>query len=186
MSANKLKSPLQIEEEVAEKIRQKQLKKQPDPVISANKLRTPVVEEKADVEEEVAEAKTESEPKPKKKTSAASRGLIKAMNLFGIFERNQIVNAMPFILFISCLIMIYIANSYYAEGVIRDIDKLKVDLKEKRAEYISTKARLMYQSKQSEVARALLPTGVKESTEPPKKIFVTTEAEGKKGGKSGN
>ena len=178
MSANKLKDPLKIEEEVAEKIKQKQLKKQPAKVISVNKLR-----EKSEEKTVEAEEVTENEApvqKPKKKNSNITKRFIKAMNVFGIFERNQIVKAMPFILFLTVMIMFYIANSYYAEGVVRDIDKIKVDLKERRAEYISTKSMLMYQSKQSEVAKALLPTGVKESTEPPKKIFVKAQTESKK------
>ncbi|MBL0102678.1 MAG: hypothetical protein IPP51_02225 [Bacteroidetes bacterium] len=62
---------------------------------------------------------------------------------------------MPFILFVSVLTMGYIANSYYAERVIRDIDRTKNELKERHAEYISTMSRLMYQSKQSEVANQL-------------------------------
>jgi Tfp pilus assembly protein PilP len=186
MSANKLKSPLQIEEEVAEKIKLKQQKKPvAKAILSENKLREPV-EEKIDVAvKEEDQEKVQAAPKPKKKNSSASRGLIKVMNLFGFFERNQIVNAMPFILFITGLIMVYIANSYYAEGVIRDIDKIKVELKESRAEYISTMSRLMYQSKQSEVAKSLLPAGIKESTEPPKKIFYNPET-GKKKHTDGN
>lgn len=180
MSANKLKSPLQIEEEVAEKIKaQQQQKKQRVRTLSENLLRESAAE-KVDKTEEVKEEKAEPVEKPKRKPSNTSRKFIKAMNIFGFFERNQIVHAMPFILYVTGLLMIYIANSYYAEGVVRDIDKLKVDLKERRAEYISTMSRLMYQSKQSEVAKLLLPTGVKESVEPPKKIFVNEKVDSKK------
>ena len=138
------------------------------PRISKNEMREPVAEA-------VAPEEVKAEPvkaKPRKKNTKASRNLVRFMNSFGIFERNQIVNAMPFILFLTVLIIGYIANSYYAERVIREIDKSKVDLKERRAEYISTMSRLMYQSKQSEVAHSLQATGLKESTEPPKKIFV--------------
>lgn len=188
MSANKLKTPLQIEEELAEKIKQKQLKKQPEKPLSENKIREKKeVKSEEEEQEEVKEGdgSPEAAPKPKRKSNGASRGLIKAMNLFGLFERNQIARAMPFILFITGLIMFYIANSYYAEGIIRDIDKMKVDLKERRAEYISTMSRLMYQSKQSEVAKSLEPYGVKESTEPPHKIIVSTPKE-KKENEDGN
>lgn len=181
MSANKLKSPLQIEEEVAEKIKQKQQqpKKQPVKPLSENALREPVAE-KADKKEAIASVVPAEETKAKRKPANASRKLIKMMNVFGFFERNQIVNAMPFILFVTCLILFYIANSYYAEGVVRDIDKIKVDLKERRAEYISTMSRLMYESKQSEVAKSLLPTGIKESTNPAHKIFMNTKVDQKK------
>ena len=45
-------------------------------------------------------------------------------------------------------------------------------MKEKRAEYISTKSKLMYYSNQSEVAKALELYQIKESTRPPFKIVV--------------
>jgi hypothetical protein len=130
--------------------------------MSENKIKEVILEE-----EPVAEA-----PKRVKRPAKSSRSLLKMMNLFGIFERNQIVNAMPFILFVSFLLVIYIANSYYAEKIIRNIDSTKKVLKERRAEYISTMSTLMYNSKQSEVARALQSDEIKETTEPPKEIFV--------------
>ncbi len=111
--------------------------------------------------------------KPGKKTSSkVSRNIIRFMNMFGFINRNQVVHAMPFILFITVLIIGYIGNSYYAEHIIREIDKKKTDLKEKRAQYISVMSRLMYQSNQSEVAKALEPFEIKENTEPPGKIFI--------------
>jgi hypothetical protein len=97
------------------------------------------------------------------------------MQVFGIFEREQVVKLMPFILFLTFLILIYIGNSYYAERTIRQIDKAKVELKEKRAEFISTSSELMFRTKQSEVAKAIAPEGLKESVEPQKKIMVATD-----------
>ena len=64
---------------------------------------------------------------------------------------------MPFILYVTLLIMCYIANSYYSERIIRDIDKTKAELKEKSAEFITLRSQLMYSSKQSEVAAAVAP-----------------------------
>lgn len=115
------------------------------------------------------------EPKPRKRSSRGARSFIRFMNLFGVFDRNQIVKSMPFILFVTLLIIGYIANSYYAERVIREIDHTKNELKEKRAEYISTKSELVSQSKQSEVARSLEAAEVKESTEPPKKLIMKAQ-----------
>ena len=130
---------------------------------------------KEEVQEEVV-----PEPKPKKRSSRPARRLIKMVNVFGVLDRNQIVHAMPFILFVTMLIIGYIANSYYAERVIREIDKTKTELKEKRAEYISTKSMLMNNSRQSQVAGALESVNIKETTEPPKMIIVTDPAGKKK------
>ena len=129
-----------------------------------NKIKEPVV-----LEEIIEEAPL----KKKKSPSRSSRNFIRFINMYGIFNRNQVVHMMPFILFLSLLIIGYIDNSYYAEGIIREIDQTKTDLKERRAEYISTMSRLMYQSNQSEVAKVLMPFQVKETTEPPQKIFIT-------------
>ena len=101
-----------------------------------------------------------------------ARRYIRFLNVFGIFNRHQIVHAMPFILFLTVLVLFYIGNSYYAERTIREIDKIKNDMKEKRAEFISTKSDLMFHSKQSEVAKAIQTMQIKEATEPSRKLLV--------------
>ncbi|MEO8087388.1 MAG: FtsL-like putative cell division protein [Bacteroidota bacterium] len=114
----------------------------------------------------------EEAPKKKKRSSKSARKFLKIMHVFGIFNRNQVVKLMPFILFLTVLILFYIGNSYYAERTIREINSVKNDLKEKRAEFISTSSELMFRTKQSEVAKAIAPMDIKESTEPQKKITV--------------
>jgi hypothetical protein len=126
-------------------------------------------------EKKVVEKPVEQVKAKKKTNSAASRNIIRLMNMFGIFNRDQVVHAMPFILFLTILIIGYIGNSYYAEHVIREIDKKKTDLKEKRAQYISIMSRLNYQSNQTEVAKALEAYEVKENTQPQEKIFIKDE-----------
>jgi len=119
------------------------------------------------------------EPPKKKRSTKSARKFLKIMHVFGIFNRNQVVRMMPFILFLTVLILFYIGNSYYAERTIREINKVKNDLKEKRAEYISTSSELMFRTKQSEVAKAIAPMAIKESTEPQKKITVATAEKNK-------
>lgn len=80
-----------------------------------------------------------------------------------------------FVFFLAALALVYIANSYYAEGMSRKIDDLNQELKELHYEYISTKSELMQQTKQSEIAKKLKNSGLKESTEPVKKLIIKTE-----------
>jgi len=134
--------------------------------MAENKMKDPVPEPAPEVKEVHAK---------KKRSSRPARKLIRMMNVFGIFDRNQLVHAMPFILFITGLIMFYIGNSYYAESTIRKIDKIKSELKEKRAEFISTESELMFRSKPSEIAKAVEPMQIKEPLEPPKRIIVSEE-----------
>jgi hypothetical protein len=80
----------------------------------------------------------------------------------------------PFVLFLTIVALFYIANSYYAERKIRQINKINNELKELRSEYITSKSKLMFVSKQSEVAKTAEQMGlpIKESTTPPGKIIV--------------
>ena len=123
--------------------------------MSKNKIR-----QKEEVEQ------TES-PKARKQTMSTARKLVRFINIFGAFDRNQIVRAMPFILFITVMIIGYIANSYYAERIVRDINKTKNELKEKKAEHISVQSALISDSKQSSVAKSVENMEIKESTNPP-------------------
>ena len=140
-----------------------------------NKLKPPpVVEQEVEAEEAPApEPAAPREPRKKKSPTVFKKGFVKITSVFGIFDRNQVVHQMPFILFVSLILVGYISNSYYAERIIREIDKTKNELKEKRAEYISIMSRQMYQSNQSQVAKSLAPYEIKESTSPPSKIFIT-------------
>ncbi len=112
------------------------------------------------------------ETQKKKRSTKSARKFLKVMHVFGIFNRNQVVNMMPFILFLSVLIMFYIGNSYYAEHTIREINNVKNEIKEKHAEFISTSSELSFRTIQSEVAKSIAPLGIKESREPQKKITV--------------
>lgn len=114
--------------------------------------------------EEVEEPKSS---KSKKQDMAGARRLVRFINIFGVFNRNQIVRAMPFILFITVMIIGYIANSYYAERIVRDINKTKRELKEKKAEHISVQSALINDSRQSTVAKSVESMEIKESIEPP-------------------
>lgn len=89
--------------------------------------------------------------------------------------REATVKQLPFIIFLCVMAMGYIANSYYAERTVRDINKVTNEIKELRSEYITTKSDLMYLSKQSEVAKAVQQLGLKESVVPPKKIVLETK-----------
>ncbi len=140
-----------------------------------------MAENKIKEQEEQEPQEQEKAPvKKKKRVSKPARNLIRFMGVFGIFDRNQIVHAMPFILFVTALIMFYIGNSYYAESTIRKIDKMKVELKDRRAEFIYTESEVMNRSKPSEVAKAVESMGIKEPLEPPKRIVVRDEGNKKK------
>lgn len=111
-----------------------------------------------------------------KDTNKAKSGVFKLLSDIvtgNILTRESVVKSVPYFLFLSFLAIVYISNGYYAEDTVRALNNVNNELKELSSEYISTKSELMFRSKQSEVARALEPYGIKESVTPPKKIIVS-------------
>jgi hypothetical protein len=102
-----------------------------------------------------------------------------ARSLVDIINGNILTNKyslkqVPFMMFMTGITLLYIANSYYAEKKIRQISKVTNELKELRSEYITSMSKLMFVSKQSEVAKTAEEMGlqIKESTNPPGKIII--------------
>jgi hypothetical protein len=89
--------------------------------------------------------------------------------------KGKFMRAMPFILFLMILGVLYISNIFHVERTKRQLDNLEEDLRELRYEYISSRSKLMYESKPSEIVIKLKETGIGESMHPPKKIMVTQD-----------
>jgi len=83
------------------------------------------------------------------------------------------VNSLPFVFYLTLLGILYIANGYNAEKLVRELDHVNDDLKELRSEYITIKSDLNYESKQSQVAEKTEAFGVMESIVPPTKIKLS-------------
>jgi len=85
---------------------------------------------------------------------------------------NIILTHTGFIIWMTFLGIVYIGNSYHAEKVARSISRLQREVKDLRAESITTAADLMYVSRQSVVQRMVRNSrlDLKESVEPPYKI----------------
>lgn len=81
----------------------------------------------------------------------------------------------PFFLFLSVLAVIYIYNGHYADNTVRNINKVNHELKELQYEYKTLKSDVMFRSKQSELAKAVQPLGLKELTVPPAVLVDTVK-----------
>ena len=86
-----------------------------------------------------------------------------------------IMRNMPFFLFLAALAVIYIYNGHYADKVVRDINRTSKELKELQYEYKTLKSEVMFRSKQSELAKAVAPFGLKELTAPPFVLVDSTQ-----------
>jgi len=91
-------------------------------------------------------------------------------------SKESVIGNLPFVIFMALLALIYIANTYYSDKTVKEIERTKVELKELRFQYTTTKSTLMYYSKQTEIARRALKYGLKETTIPPYKIFYSGDS----------
>ena len=98
-----------------------------------------------------------------------------------LLTRDTVVRQLPFVLFITFLIILYIGNRYHAEKVIRETMQLQNELRELRVRAISTASELEFISRQSEVARMVQnrSMGLEEAVDPPVKITVKKSRNGK-------
>ena len=118
---------------------------------------------------ETVEFIEEQPEKPKeKKTSVGLKDILTG----SVLTSEMVSKQLPYILFLAFVAMFYIGNRYRYEKLVRKEKNLQIEVRNLRAESITTAAQLMFISKQSEVAklcdeRAL---ELKESVVPPKKI----------------
>jgi hypothetical protein len=128
-----------------------------------NRLRTEVQEQ------EEAEAKLIVEEKPVK---VIPDNVFTQLFTKGFVSTEAATNALPFVLYIAFLGMIYIGNRHLAEKNIHDIDKIGKEVKEQSWAYKSTKADLAFKSMLTEVSKRTDTLGLKQSLQPPQKITV--------------
>lgn len=94
-----------------------------------------------------------------------------------VFSYRWIVRNFRFFLFLSLLAVIYIYNGHYADKTVRKITKVNKELRDMEFEYKALKSEVLFQSKQSELAKAVAPFGLKELNTPP--IVISNNEEPK-------
>ena len=95
------------------------------------------------------------------------RDLKKTQRTLGLkrwLNYQSIVKQVPFFLFLALLAVVYIYNGHYADKTIRNINQTAKEVKELQYEFKTVKSEVMFRSKQSELARAVEPLGLKELT----------------------
>jgi hypothetical protein len=127
--------------------------------------------------EAAEEPEPERPPRPERKARKPSTWSIftlveKVVNVDGLFRDGVPVRFLPHTLFVMFLILLYIGNTHYATRMNRNIQKLKTETEDLRADYTTLKADYMEASKQSEVARKVAGYGLIESSSPPFRITV--------------
>ena len=102
----------------------------------------------------------------------ATRSFFQSLFSTERFSSMAFVGYVPFIAFVGLLAIMYIANRHYAERTVREIDRLGREVKEMNWDFKSLSADFMKLTTQTEIAKRVDSMGLKERTEPPKKIVV--------------
>lgn len=118
-----------------------------------------------------AEEQSAKKPKAKSKGKQAG-GKVKSILEGSFLVREKMIGLLPFLIFLTGIGLLYIFNSNYANRTIITISKTKKQIEEQRFEYINTKSKLMQTTRQTEIAKRLQYSGLKESKTPPRKIVI--------------
>ncbi|GAB3845116.1 hypothetical protein GCM10028822_03130 [Hymenobacter terrigena] len=113
----------------------------------------------------------EAETAPRSSWSLFSL-LDRATSVDGLFREGLPVRFLPHLLFVMLLVLLYIGNTHYGNRMNRNIQRLKQETEDLRADYTTLKSDYMEASKQSEVARKVAAIGLVESSSPPFRITV--------------
>ena len=117
-------------------------------------------------------SKEETKESPKKQINTGN--FIKELLSGSMVSEKIILKNLGYISLITFLAAIYIGNRFHAERITRESSKLQREVKDLRAESLSTSADLMYLSKQSEVFTMIKEKGLnlEELKTPPYKLLV--------------
>jgi hypothetical protein len=102
------------------------------------------------------------------------RNVVAALLSGRLLTQDAVVKHLPYLLFLSLLGILYIANGYWAESSVRRINRTQGQIKELRSEQISIKSELNNTIIESELNKIIEERrlGLTESFDPPKKIVL--------------
>ena len=114
-----------------------------------------------------------------KERTRRKKGGKRVMNVLGgtFLVREKFTKQFFFMAYVTVLLMAIITNTYIAEEKNRELTKATKRLNDLQVEYIQVKSAIMEASKQSVLVKKLEGTGLKEATEPLKRINMNVEPE---------
>jgi cell division protein FtsL len=115
-----------------------------------------------------------TENKKTKKSQVKTGSFMKELLSGSMVTEKIILKNLWYVMLLTLLAAIYIGNRFHAEKITRETTRLQREVKELRAESLSTSADLMDLSRQSEVFRLVNEKGLnlEEMKTPPYKLLV--------------
>lgn len=116
-------------------------------------------------------AEKSEDPKKHPDTGAFVKELLSG----SMVSEKIILKNLGYVALVTLLLAVYIGNRFHAEKITRETSRLQREVKDLRAEALSTSADLMYVSRQSEVIRLVRDNGLnlEELKAPPYKLLVS-------------
>lgn len=116
-----------------------------------------------------------AEEKGNTEKQAKTSGFMKELLSGSMISEKIILKNLGYVSLITLLAAVYIGNRFHAEKVTREMTRLQKEVKDLKAEALSTSADLMYVSRQSEVYRLVRGKGLdlEELKTPPYKLLVS-------------
>lgn len=101
-------------------------------------------------------------------------------NVFTILGGSILLKAIgieriPLVVYGVFLVMLLIANTYWAEDVTREIARTSKELERQHVEYIQTRSVLMREIQQSVLEKRLVAKGIKSSVDPMRKLIIEND-----------
>lgn len=119
-----------------------------------------------------------NDKKPKESASTArkvTRSIFDVIN-GNVLTREYVVRNLPFIVFLTFLMLTYIGLGYYAGSRVKKIEQLKSEIIELKSEYLTHSTELNMISGQKQIADSTLAMGLLEiRDEPPRTIQVNAK-----------
>lgn len=128
-----------------------------------------------------------SEPKPaepiapmQEKETTTEKKKSSRFNLFTFLGGSILLKAIgveriPLVVYGVVLLMLLIANTYWAEDITRDIAHTSKEVEQCHVEYIHTRSLLMREIQQSVLERRLIDKGIKSSVDPMRKLTIVSD-----------
>lgn len=118
-----------------------------------------------------------SDPKEEKNKKSKPGSFIKELLSGSLVSEKIVLRNLWYIILLTVLGALYIANRFHAEKITRETARLNNEVKDLKAEALSTSADLMSVSRQSEVYRMVREKGLglEELKTPPYRLVVDKE-----------
>jgi hypothetical protein len=116
--------------------------------------------------------KESKEAAPREERRGKLRGEISSVLTGEAFSRDNILKNLPFLFYLTLLMVVYIGYGYYASRTSRNIHDLEAQKQDLFSDAINEQANLNLVSMPSQIADSTAAEGLKPSMEPPVKIKV--------------